>query len=93
MAKWRTHLLARGLAPRRGWTVHCAGTCRIHMKVERQESVRVTLGLSALKPGYGPVVCPAHGFARRRRGDGVRRLYWEKQGDGEYRIVGMAWAD
>ncbi|MFQ9866761.1 MAG: hypothetical protein ACLRWP_06855 [Bilophila wadsworthia] len=24
---------------------------------------------------------------------GVRRLYWEKQGDGEYRIVGMAWAD
>ncbi len=24
---------------------------------------------------------------------GIRRLYWERQGDGEYRIVGMAWAD
>ena len=66
-------------------------------KVERQEKrVRVTFGPVRALEGPGYVVS---WFAQRTASPdggaetGVRRLYWEKQGDGEYRIVGMAWAD
>ena len=65
----------RGLAPRRGrGRVHCAGTCRIHK--EGRAPRKACTGHIRACPGSGRagvcgfVVCPAHGFARRRRGDG-----------------------
>ena len=87
-----------GLAPWRGpKTVHCAGTCRIHKEDRaREKRARVTFGPVRVLEGPGYVVS---WFAQRTASPdggaetGVRRLYWEKQGDGEYRIVGMAWAD
>lgn len=66
-------------------------------KIERREKrARVTFGPVRVLEGPGYVVS---WFAQRTASPdggaemGVRRLYWEKQGDGEYRIVGMAWAD
>ena len=54
--------------------VHCAGTCRIHK--EGRAPRKACTGHIRACPGSGRagvcglVVCPAHGFARRRRGDG-----------------------
>lgn len=64
-------------------------------KIERQEKrARATFGPVRVLEGPGYVVS---WFAQRTAlpgggtETGVRRLYWEKREDGEYRIVGMAW--
>ena len=88
-AAWRRGEAGDGfIAPERAASIR---------KVERQEKrVRVTFGPVRALEGPGYVVS---WFAQRTASPdggaetGVRRLYWEKQGDGEYRIVGMAWAD
>ncbi len=66
-------------------------------KIERQEKrARATFGPVRVLEGPGYVVS---WFAQRTAlpgggtETGVRRLYWEKREDGEYRIVGMAWDD
>lgn len=66
-------------------------------KIERQEKcVRVISGPVRVLERLGYVVS---WFAQRTASPdggaktGVCHLYWKKQGDGEYRIVGMAWAD
>lgn len=74
-----------------------AGRAVSMRKAERPEKhARVTFGpVRALEgPGYvvswfAQRVTPPDGGTRA----GIRRLYWEKQDDGEYRIVGTAWAD
>ena len=88
-AAWRRGEAGDGfIAPERATSIR---------KVERQEKrVRVTFGPVRVLEGPGYVVS---WFAQRTASPdggaetGVRRLYWEKQGDGEYRIVGTAWAD
>ena len=62
-AAWRRGEAGDGfIAPERAASIR---------KVERQEKrVRVTFGPVRALEGPGYVVCPAHGFARRRRGDG-----------------------
>ena len=88
-AAWRRGEAGDGfIAPERAASIR---------KVERQEKrARVTFGPVRALEGPGYVVS---WFAQRMASPdggaetGVRRLYWEKQGDGEYRIVGMAWAD
>lgn len=89
-AAWRRGEAGDGfIAPERAASIR---------KVELPRKGRVPGHIRAC-PGSGRagvcgfVVCPAHGFADGGAETGVRRLYWEKQGDGEYRIVGMAWAD
>ena len=66
------------------------------IRSERQEKACTghIPGLSGFWKGRGMVSWFAQRTASPDGGaETGRRLYWEKQGDGEYRIVGMAWAD
>lgn len=74
-----------------------AGRAASIRKMERPEvHARVTFGTVRALEGPGYVVS---WFAQRvtlpdgGAQVGIRRLYWEKQDDGEYRIVAASWAD